>query len=733
MELIKINEGSLHIVFGITEEKHLKLLHFSKAEYDPSRFKCTKEMMEEMFQPVQINYSGYDRPIEYHGSKWIATTPGCLLTYAGMKDERNETGRLLTFFQEDSLTGAFVTSIWQFYEGCDMVRMTNTVENRSKEIQTLEYISGFTYAGIDKEGSLSTDEKMEVRIPFNSWQKELNWQKFSFPDLGFGYTQPTVFQRSSQILEVTNTGNWSTKKYLPIGYIANTEADTALFWQIEHNGSWHWEISDQNEHFYVSAGGPDEVHSHWFKNLAPGECFTTVPVAVGVSDNNISHAFSRLTAYRRKIRRPNEDNEKLPVIFNDYMNCLFGDPTTEKELPLIDAAAEAGCEYFCVDAGWYSSGFWWDSVGEWKESRERFPKGIKEVMDYIRKKGMIPGVWLEPEVMGINCELAAKVPDDWFFVRHGKRVYDRSRYQLDYRNPEVIRHITSVVDRLVNEYGVGYIKIDYNIDPVIGTELYADSMGEGMLQHEKAYLKWLESMLEKYPDLVLENCSSGGLRIDYAMLQRYSIQSVSDQEDYLNFAAIAANAVSGLTPEQAAVWSYPQMEGREEKPGSLRAEADPEEETIFNMVNAILLRIHQSGQLAELSKGRFALVKEGIEYYKSIRSDIKSGLPWWGTGFADSRDSLLSAGLICGTKMYLAVWRRGGEEKEIRVHLPKTEDLSPADASVLLDSGSRQPVYTARCVYPANRPVPVKIDEDGILHAGLKKKVMARLIEVSFS
>ena len=67
-----------------------------------------------------------------------------------------------------------------------------------------------------------------------------------------------------------------------------------------------------------------------------------------------------------------------------------GNPTTAKELPLIDAAHKAGCEYFCVDAGWYADGFWWDNVGEWLPSKERFPNGLEEVMDYIRSKGMIP-------------------------------------------------------------------------------------------------------------------------------------------------------------------------------------------------------------------------------------------------------------------------------------------------------------------------------------------------------
>ncbi len=725
MEYIKINEGNLHIVFGITDDKLLKLFHFSKSEFDESNLCPEEYMRNEMFQLVQLNYSGYNRPYEKHGNKHIVTAPGYLLKYVSMEDTRNTIGRCLVITQKDDITGAFVVTQWQFYEGLDIIRMQNTVTNQSDMVQTLEYISSFYYSGIEKEGSLSSDDKMEIRIPRNGWQKELNWHKYCFADVGLGQTQTSVYQRTSTTCEVTNTGNWSTKEYLPIGYIANTEADTALFWQIEHNGSWHWEIGDQNRHFYVGVSGPTEVQSHWFKNLAPGESFTTVPVAVGVAENDINTVFTNLTKYRRQIRRKNKDNENLPVIFNDYMNCLFGDPTTEKEFPLIDAAAKAGCEYYCIDCGWYSAGEWWDNVGEWQESKERFPNGIKEVTDYIRSKGMVPGVWLELEVMGIECDLAKKVPDNWFFIRHGKRVYDRSRYQLDFRNPEVIAHVTEVIDRVVNQYGVGYIKMDYNIEPGIGTEIDADSMGDGLLQHEKAYLKWLDDIFEKYPDLVIENCGSGGLRIDYALLSRYSIQSTSDQEDYINYATISANTMSGLTPEQAAIWSYPQREGNPEKPGSLRAQADIIEETIYNMVNAMLLRIHQSGHLAELSKKRFALVQEGIAYYKKIRSDIAIGLPFWGNDFADSRDTTVSSGLIANQTLYLAVWRRGGNTDEITIPLSNALRRMNYDSSKSI---------TVSCSYPQAMPCECKLDSDNqILHVWLPKIVMARMLEIHVS
>ena len=402
------------------------------------------------------------------------------------------------------------------------------------------------------------------------------------------------------------------------------------------------------------------------------------------------------------IRRVNEDNENLKIIFNDYMNCLFGDPTTAKEIPLIDKAAEAGCEYYCVDCGWYSDGFWWDGVGEWLPSKERFPGGFKEVMDYIRSKGMIPGVWLEIEVMGIKCPKADKVPDDWYFIRHGKKVYDRSRYQLDFRNPAVRAHATEVIDRLVTEYGVGYIKMDYNIEPGIGTELNADSFGDGLLGHNRAYLEWLDRIFEKYPGLIIENCSSGGLRMDYAMLSRYSIQSTSDQEDYVRYATIAANSPSAVTPEQSAIWSYPLTDG-------------DNEEVIYNMVNAILLRIHQSGHLVNLSKQRMSYVKEALDYYKSIRKEIKNALPYWPLGISDYKDPWVSLGLRTEGVDYLAVWRRNSQSGVVSIPVKHLKDKK----------------VEVKCGYPKKVPCSWHWNQEaGELTVELPERISARVFEI---
>ncbi|RED58124.1 glycoside hydrolase family 36 protein [Cohnella lupini] len=645
---INVAENGLHLVFEVTEGGDVRLLHFGTG---PLRGETIKDGQLPGFRLMELQLTGEDRA-EYHGRTHRASYPGLRMAYEGHTDFVNDLGRKLEIGLKDPVTGLLAVQHFQFYNGIQTVRSWSVLKNAGDSTVGVEYVSSFALTGLDKEGDQDRDVKMELSIAHNGWQSELQWRTYKLPELGMSH----VIDRGSKRVSYSNTGSWSAAEHIPMAVLENKEAGTSLFWQIEHNGSWHWEIIEQVDLLTVLISGPTEHDNHWWKRLQPGEEFVSVPVAVGAVQGGFEQAIADLTAYRRRIRRENEDNSKLRVIFNDYMNCLWGDPTTAKLLPLIDAAADVGCEYFCIDAGWYAPGEWWDGVGEWLPSAERFPEGIKYVLDYIRGKGMIPGLWLELEVMGINSKKLADTDNGWFFMRHGERVKDRSRYQLDYRNPAVIAHANEVIRRLVEDYGVGYIKMDYNINGGIGTETGADSFGDGLLQHNRAYLGWLDAIFERYPDLVIENCSSGGMRMDYAMLSRHSIQSTSDQEDYVNYAAIAASSPAALTPEQSAIWSYPLREG-------------DDEEVVFNMVNALLLRVHQSGHLAELSPRRRELVKEALDYYKTIRTDIPEAVPFWPIGLPTQQADWISFGLRRDNRIYLAVWRIAGETSEIKLPL----------------------------------------------------------------
>lgn len=426
MKRFEIYENGIYFVLEVDDKNRARLLHFSSLPFDEKNITSRSGTLG--FRLGELQVSGLDRPEERHGNKYTVTAPGYRMEFVNFSDSNNNLGRKLEITVADKETGLNMVSHFQFYTGTKAVRSWSTVTNTGNETQTLEYVSSFALTGIEKEGIRSQDEKIRVGVCHNSWQREVQWQFYSLPQLGLEMCQPLREQHSSKAFGVTNTGNWSAKEYIPMGYLENTEVGSSMMWQIEHNGSWHWEISDQEGHLYLQISGPNEIQSHWFKNLDVGESFESVPCAIAFCEGGFEQCVGELTKYRRLIRRKNLDNKKLGVIFNDYMNCLWGKPTAEEEFPLIDAAAEAGCEYYCIDAGWYADGDWWDEVGEWKESRKRFPNGLKEVTDYIRKKGMIPGVWLEIEVMGINCPKVKKCSDSWFFTRHRKRVFDRSRY-----------------------------------------------------------------------------------------------------------------------------------------------------------------------------------------------------------------------------------------------------------------------------------------------------------------
>jgi alpha-galactosidase len=589
---------------------------------------------------------------DHHGNKITGSMPGGRLVFAGKKAEDTSSGKRMILEHRDPDLELRVQSVYEFFNDVPVVRRHSTVSNEGKKEVGIEIFSSAMLHNFGSGEPAQMESDLRIHFAYNSWKSEGQWH--SHPPSWLGLVDNGAFSLSG--IFFTNVGSWSTMKYLPMGMIESRKLGAIWFWQIEHCGSWHWEISNTAARaLYLYVGGPDEEHNQAWKMLRPGETYETVPAALGCVRGGFDQAVDALTRYRRKAcLRPNPTNRTCHVIFNDYMNCLEGDPTTAKELPLIDSAAEAGCEYFVIDAGWYAelAETWWDSVGLWRPSKTRWPGGgLESVLRRIRDKGMVPGLWLEIEAAGINSPLRNK-PDDWFFMRHGKRVIDHARFQLDFRNPDVRAHATEVFDRLVRGYGVGYIKMDYNIDVMMGTELGADSFGQGLLGHQRALLKWLENMLDKYPQLVIENCGSGGGRMEYGMLSRLQLQSSSDQTDYRKYPAILVGAMAGVLPEQLAVWSYPLSDG----------DAD---EASFNMVNAMLCRVHQSGHLAKINPHSRAQVQSGIRIYKeAIRQHLPAGIPFFPLGLPSIADeqSPVALGMRSPDKMFLAVWRLNGPD-----------------------------------------------------------------------
>jgi alpha-galactosidase len=498
----------------------------------------------------------------------------------------------------------------------------------------------------------------------SDWLGEGRWSTVplrgpDFPRLG----QELAAQDPRGGVVLASRGTWSTGLSLPVGVLESVAGGMCVAWQVEHNGAWRAEIGEDSDGGYLALAGPTDDDSGWTRVLAPGESFATVPVTTAWARDRDT-AVATLTAHRRLARRPHPDNLGMPIVFNDYMNTLNADPTTEKLLPLVAAAAKAGAEVFCIDAGWYDeTGDWWDSVGEWMPSTTRFSNGLSEVIDAIRDAGMTPGLWLEPEVVGVESPVAQRLPADAFLQRNGSRLVEHRRYHLDLRHPAAIAHLDSVVDRLITDFSVGFFKFDYNINPGSGTDVASDSPGDGLLRHNRAHLSWLDGLLDRHPTLIIENCASGAMRMDFAMLSRLAMQSTSDQQDFVKYPSIASAAPMSVLPEQAANWAYPQP-------------AMTDEEISFCLVTGLLGRFYLSGHLDDMTETQHARVAEAVAVAKVLRAEVRVDDPFWPLGLPGWVDDWVALGLRGAAGDLVTVWRRGeGRETVLPIPHRRGEDI----------------------------------------------------------
>ncbi|GAA4775133.1 glycoside hydrolase family 36 protein [Microbacterium gilvum] len=553
--------------------------------------------------------------------------------------------------QRDEATGLETSTTLTAPRGTSALRIETAVVNTSDAPITLTAIGSATVGFGRDAADLAGMSLLTAR---SEWLAENRWSERPLPSVLPELSLPLHGQDGRGHAAISSHGAWSSGEFVPVGALVS--GSDALAWQIETSAGWTVDLSQTADGGVLTLLGPADLENHFAHRLEPGGGFAAVPVAVAVSASGIDGAIAELTAYRRWLRR--DRIEALPVVYNDFMNTLMGQPTTDVLLPLVAEAAAAGCEVFCIDAGWFadpSVGDWWATVGEWRESSTRFPDGgLQRVTRAIRENGMRVGLWLEPEVIGAASPAARSLPDDAFFQRFGERVREHERFHLDFRHPSARAHLDAVVDALVRDHDATYLKLDYNINPGAGTEYDATSAGDGLLAHTRAFREWLVAVQERHPGLELENCSSGAMRADYALLSVTHLQSTSDQQDFRLYPPVAASAPMSILPEQCGNWAYP-------------AAGMSEEETAFTLVTGLSGRLYLSGFLDSLSDEQRAAVARAVALHKDLRASLADAVPFWPRGLPAWDDDIVCLGLRAPERTLLFVWDRAAEASAILV------------------------------------------------------------------
>lgn len=606
---------------------------------------------------VDILAAGYGHRLS--SNRLITSRIGGDLRYKDHKETIGDGFSELVVTMSDDSTGVQTDTHYRVFPGTNTFRVYTMVTNISPDSElVLESVTSWS-SGFGSPDGQTDISQWDILECGNEWLGEGRWKTSSVSDHLPEMHENLIGHNPRYSYSVVSTGTFSTDNAAPMGALISKKFGLAWLFQIEHNGAWRWEIGKNHDDGYLALSGPTNIDHAWERILKPGDSFTTVSADVTLG-LDFDDAIRQLTAYRRITRTPHEDNHAPKVIFNDYMNTINGDPTTEKLLPLIKGAAQVGVEIFVVDCGWYDdTGNWWPSVGEWKPSTTRFPNGFAEVIDAIHNEGMQAGLWLEPEVIGILSPIADSLPDSAFLSRHGRRIEEQQRYFLDFRSKDARDYMTGVVDRLIKDFNVTYFKFDYNVSPGNGTDFNSDSVGDGLLDHNRAYSQWIDELHTKYPDLILENCSSGGGRMDYAQLSRFQIQSTSDQQDFRLYPTIAAAAPMQMLPEQAANWAYPQS-------------TMTDEEIATNLNTTLLGRFFLSGYINRMEASQRQLISNAVNVYKEqVQPIITKAIPFWPLGLPAWDDPVVSLGLKTDNQTFITIWGRDLQRDdpiELNVH-----------------------------------------------------------------
>ncbi len=235
-----------------------------------------------------------------------------------------------------------------------------------------------------------------------------------------------------------------------------------------------------------------------------------------------------------------------PVLSNSW-EAVYFDHRKETLLNLIDAAAETGAEQFVLDDGWFKGRRDDKSaLGDWTVCPEVYPQGLAPLVGHVLKKGMRFGLWVEPEMVSPDSELASEHPEWVLKVEPYENIQARNQWVLDLSHKDVYEHIRSRLIALLDDYNISYLKWDMN-RPLL---MPGDGNGRAVAREQvKAVYRLMKDLCDHQPGLEIESCSSGGARIDAGILRYTGRVWSSDNNDPVERVAIQRGLGLFFPPE----------------------------------------------------------------------------------------------------------------------------------------------------------------------------------------
>jgi alpha-galactosidase len=388
---------------------------------------------------------------------------------------------------------------------------------------------------------------------------------------------------------------------------------------IAWSGNWVCRFEEEPSGYAISGGLNDW---EFCKILAPGAAMET-PIAVMVLGHDLNEVSQDYARVGRRYWYPRTPLSALPPTEWNHWWSYEDDHVNQKVFQEnVAVAAEMGMDVCVLDAGWFGpsdpDSFWVDYRGDWNLINiARFPHGLRPIADDVHARGMKFGLWCEIEAVGGKAQISTTRPE---------LIARRDGEHLGYvclGNPDARQWAYQTLKRLITENQLDWIKLDFNLDPGAGCNRtdHGHGAGDGLYEHYLGYYELLKHIRRDFPEVTLESCSSGGLRIDLGLLRHTDMTFLSDPDYPVHDLQLFWGASTMLAPDSILHWSFGDWINKDPPPQQNFNPRDPRLEphqldyyTRISMLNVFGI----SQKLPELP----AWVRARLTYHTRIYKDV---------------------------------------------------------------------------------------------------------------
>jgi len=492
--------------------------------------------------------------------------------------------------------------------GQRVLQVRTEVDHEGTQPLVLEMVSSFTLGAISPlEGGRGPGALAVHRIR-STWSNEGRVVCERVEDLQL---EPSWSHHGVRVERFGQVGSLPVRKFFP--FVAVEDLRHGVVWavQLACPSSWQIEVSRRGEALSLSGGLADFELGHWTKTLAPGGRLITPWAFLTVGHGTLDAVSQRLLDLYDQDDGPRP--RELPIVFNEFCST-WGQPSEARVNQQLGALKGRGFDYFVIDAGWYADpeGGWEQGHGDWVVAPHLFPGGLGRAVHAIREAGLRPGLWFEWETCGPRSRGFQN--EDHLLRRHGHTITSGQRRFWDMSDPWVVQYLSETVIGRLRDDGFDYLKVDYNESVGVGCD-GAESLGEGLRQRILASQAFLTKIRREVPGLVVENCASGGHRLEPSMVGLTDYSSFSDAHECPEIPVIAANLHRVIPPRQSQIWAV------------LR-KSDSDQRLVYSLAATFLGVPCVSGEVEDLSESQWTLVESAFRFHRRI-----APLLWDGTTF----------------------------------------------------------------------------------------------------